>query len=395
MKKIYFSNYSILQWRTLFIVPVLIILLGSCTKSVNQPGLANENAGMNTAGKPKNQPPPKPFYFNNCSNPGFSGNFSAGAPASVSFTLNYINSPGGSYPAFTSSSVNGLTVTAPGGTLTNGSGSIAFTASGTPLHPGNYTIPISIGGSIPCQLSVTVLNMPPDPTTCSEPASTPGSIGCISFTYRGQQVTYYTVRAADGKVWILHNLGSPQVALNGNDQGSFGHYFQWGRWDDGHQLPNGPSLTGSSLLQNPSHISSGNPNFIKGSTISTSWWGIGANASDTWSGTTATATNGKDPCVVIGAGWRLPTAAEWQNVINLESISDATSAFQSNLKLTESGYRASSSGGYIPHTVGGYYWSSTAGNNNMGTVLFFDNAYNAFISPSERGYGFNCRCIKN
>jgi uncharacterized protein (TIGR02145 family) len=213
--------------------------------------------------------------------------------------------------------------------------------------------------------------------------------------YRGQQVSYATVRAADGKIWLQQNLGSPQVALNANDGASFGDYFQWGRWDDGHQATSSTAINGNASLQNPSHIPSGNPNFIKGNTASTTWWGAGGSASDTWSGTTVSAINGKDPCSAIGAGWHMPSAAEWTNLVNAEFISDASSAFGSNLKLTESGYRNVETGAPTPNFVGGYYWTSTATNGNVASHFFFDNAYNAFIAPMIRGYGVPCRCVKN
>src|SRR6185295_9929356 len=132
--------------------------------------------------------------------------------------------------------------------------------------------------------------------TSVDPGSAIGSTGCITFMYRNQQVSYKTVRAKDGRIWLQQNLGSPQVAYSEYDLASYGDLFQWGRWDDGHQLPNGPSITGSSSLQNPSHIPSGNLNFIKGTTAGTRWWGVGGLATDAWSGTLATSTNGKDPC---------------------------------------------------------------------------------------------------
>jgi hypothetical protein len=385
-------NKTIPLVRSLFVTGLCIALFSiiGCEKTAETPE-STEDA--TTSRRPPS--PPVYYYFTNCTGPTFSSSFSAGAATTATAKLNYINAPGGSYPAFTSSTVNGLTVTAPAGTLNNGSGSITFTVSGTPVNPGNMTIPVSIKGSLTCNLPITVLNAPPVAGNCGEPAMTPGSKGCVTFTYRGQQVTYATVRAADGKAWLQQNIGSPQVAISANDIGSFGHYFQWGRWDDGHQVPTGPAVTGSPLLQNPSHIPSGNPNFIKGATALTAWWGTGGAASNTWSGTTATATNGKDPCIALGAGWHLPTAAEWTNVLNQEFISDATSAFDSRLKLTESGYRANATGAYTPNFVGGYYWSGSASAGNVGQHLFFDAAYNAFISVAERGYGFNCRCVKN
>lgn len=345
--------------------------------------------------RPPNPPPPVYFYYDNCSHPTITGNFIAGTPTAATYTLHYINSPGGAYPAYTSATVNGIRFTAPAGTLLKGSGNITFTASGTPINAGYTSISLSVGGAIACNLSLPVLNAPIS-GPCSDPGAAPGSTGCVTFTYRGQQVSYKTVRANDGKIWLQQNLGSPQVALSGNDAASFGHYFQWGRWDDGHQLPNSNAIAGTTGLQNPSHIPSGNSNFIKGNTASTTWWGTGGLASNTWNGTTPSATNGKDPCSALGAGWHMPSATEWTNVLNAEWISDNITAFDSRLKLTESGYRNFETGAHTPNFVGGYYWSSTAANNNVANNLFFDAAYNAFVTPMMyRGYGAPCRCVKD
>src|SRR4030095_6784011 len=86
-------------WQsTLFLVLFFqLTIFQSCMKS----GEAPASEEIATKRKPSNPPPPQPFYFNNCSYPVFSGTFRAGVPANVSFTLNYVNSPGGSYPAFT------------------------------------------------------------------------------------------------------------------------------------------------------------------------------------------------------------------------------------------------------------------------------------------------------
>lgn len=349
--------------------------------------------------------PPVYFYFTNCPMPTVTGNFVAGKTATATIKLNYINSPGGSYPAFASSIVNGVKLTTPAGTLAVGSGSIVFSASGTPISSGSISIPVSIGGSLNCDVLLDVLNAPVS-GPCSDPGAATGSTGCVTFTYRGQQVTYATVRAGDGKVWLQQNLGSPQVAFKSKDSASFGHYFQWGRWDDGHQLKNSPSVTGGPSLQNPLHIAGGNPNFIKGTTVATAWWATGGSITDTWSGTTPTATNGKDPCVAIGPGWHLPSATDWTNFMFAEAVNDEPSAFESTLKLPLTGYKRSAdafvTNAFTTHF--GHYWSNTAGSNsaaqnptasNTSAKVFFIDTYSAKTYSSERGYGFSCRCVKN
>jgi hypothetical protein len=359
-------------------------------KKTEETQSADEEIATNS--RRPNQPSASPFSFTNCSSPGFNGNFVTGSPANVTFRLNYANGPGGSYPSFTSARVNGIIITAPSGTLNTGAGSITFTASGTPIAAGYFSIPVSIRGST-CNLQIAVSNAPATGSN-GDPAAAVGSTGVVRFTYQNQAVAYKTVRAADGKIWIQQNLGSPQVASSSIDEASFGHFFQWGRWDDGHQLPNSSTIVGNSSLQNPSQIASGNPGFIKNQTQGLSWWGTGGLSTDTWSGNIPTSTNGTNPCAALGAGWRMPTAAEWQNVINQEHISDTYTAYQSNLKLPAGGVRFFNDGTVHVNGDVGYSWTSTA-DGTQAKAVFIDNAYGLFISPVERGNGYPCRCVKD
>jgi hypothetical protein len=371
------------------LISSMIFSFQSCKKTVETASADEEIA---TRKRPPNPPQPPTVSFNNCSNPGFSGNFIMGSPANVTFTLNYANGSGGSYAPFTSNTVNGITITAPSGTLNTGTGSVTFTATGTAVAAGYFIIPVHIGGSNTCNLQIVVLN-PFITVSTGDPGPVAGSTGTVSFNYQNQAVTYKTVRAADGKIWIQQNLGSPRVAVNSIDEASFGHLFQWGRWDDGHQLLNSSTIVGNSSLQNPSQIASGNPAFIKNQVLNSAWWGVGLST-DTWSGNMPTSVNGKSPCAALGAGWRMPTAAEWQNVINQEGISDTYNAFQSNLKLPAGGARFFNNGNVHVNGDIGYFWTSTA-DGNKAKAVFIDNAYGLFISPTERGNGYPCRCLKD
>jgi hypothetical protein len=114
-----------------------------------------------------------------------------------------------------------------------------------------------------------------------------------------------------------------------------------------------------------------------------------------WSGTTASSTNGKDPCAALGAGWRLPTATERNNISIQEDLFGTLATFDSNLKLAAAGYRYSVDGGLINWNSDiGYYWTSTAADNGNAKVFFFDINYNAGVVVSERGHGYSCRCLK-
>src|SRR5687768_11805815 len=370
----------------------LTLFFQSCQKP-NESSAIEEFAGKKKPPTPP--PPPPPFYFSNCTNPIYSATLVKGASSNVAVSKTYINSPGGSYGAFTSATVNGVTVSAPAGTFNVGSGTVIFTVTGTPVNAGIFYISISVGNIQPCQMYLRVLNAPASGPTV-DPGPTEGSTGVVNFMYGGQSVSYTTVRAGDGKIWLQQNLGSPQVAFAVNDEASYGDYFQWGRWDDGHQSPNSPTITGGPSMSNPSHISPGNPKFISGTpTNGTSWWGSGGLATDTWSGSSATSTNGKDPCVALGAGWRSPTAADWQNVKNYEDLEGAMTAFMSNLKLPASGYR-DGNGGFVFRNGESFYWSSTASGNSYATGLFIsDNTYAATLHSTVRGHGYTCRCVKD
>lgn len=370
------------------LITSMIFIFQACQKTKETP-IAEEETEAN--GRPK--PPSQPLYFNNCSSPIINGTFVAGTPANVSLTLNYVNGSGASYSSFTSTTVNGITLTVPAGTLIRGAGSIKFIARGTPVAAGNFFIPVSIAGSPTCNLPVTVVNAGVTEST-GDPGTVAGSTGTVSFTYQNQPVLYKTVRAADGKIWIQQNLGSPRVAFSSIDEGAYGHIFQWGRWDDGHQVPTSSVITGSTSLQNPSQIAPGNAAFIKSEVLNTAWWGAGGLSTDTWTGNVATAANGKNPCAALGAGWRMPTATDWQNIINLENITDTYTGFRSNLKLPAGSYRFSQTGVVGQSGDVGRFWTSTADGGNA-VAVFIDNAYGLFISPTERGLGLPCRCVKD
>jgi hypothetical protein len=392
-----FREQKFLATSSLIFLLSAILLFQGCKKTdqaLEQEATENELSSRRRPNPPPPPPPPPPFYFGTCWNPNIQGSFVAGVPTTATITLIYVNSPGGPHSGYTTT-VNGITVATPPGTLAVGTGTIVYTASGTPINSGLHNIPLSIGSSSTCNLAIPVLN-PPVSGPTADPGPTVGSTGIINFTYKGQPVAYKTVRAADGKIWLQQNLGSPQVAFGSLDKASIGDYFQWGRWDDGHQRPNSPTITGGPSLLNPSHIPSGNMNFIKGTTTNTKWWGVGGLATDTWSGTVATATNGKDPCTALGAGWRLPTAAEWENIALLEDLFGTLNAYQSRLKLPASGYRLSYDGMVFQNGDNGQYWTSNAAANSYGRVFFYDdNSYDAATRLSPRAEGYTCLCVKN
>jgi len=135
------------------------------------------------------------------------------------------------------------------------------------------------------------------PCTNLLPGDAAGDTGCVTFVYGGQNVTYRTVRAADGKVWLQQNLGSTQVATSKEDEAAYGDVFQWGRWDDGHQKRNSTVIPAAPTPNNPLGVQTPTNGYIA---ATTGWWsGANMQLTDLWTAetpATVTATNGCDPC---------------------------------------------------------------------------------------------------
>lgn len=226
----------------------------------------------------------------------------------------------------------------------------------------------------------------------TDPGNNPGDLGCVTFTYQGQSVNYTTVRGADGKIWLQQNLGSSQVAVSMDDTASYGDLFQWGRWDDGHQLRN--SATTSVPSTNSPDGLVGINGYIIGS--SPSWWSTNATSDQWTAGSLADVTpvNGFDPCKAIGQGWKMPSQADWTDLVGTESINNPTSAYNSNLKLPAGGYRSSSSGGFTFVGQRGYFWSSDTANSG-GKYLYVGTTIANPSSGAPRGQGASVRCIKD
>jgi uncharacterized protein (TIGR02145 family) len=94
----------------------------------------------------------------NCAGASTTGTLNSGTAASgVSVSVGYTGGNTGSYSAQTISStgVAGLTASLAAGTLTNGSGSVTYTITGTPASIGTASFAISLGGQS-CSFSLSV-----------------------------------------------------------------------------------------------------------------------------------------------------------------------------------------------------------------------------------------------
>ena len=132
------------------------------------------------------------------------------------------------------------------------------------------------------------------------------------------------------------------MATSVADANSYGDLFQWGRWDDGHQLRNSQIVPAPSP-NTPEGTSTTAGAYVTGSPA---WWANFASG-DTWNGASLADVNasvGIDPCKAIGPDWKMPSQADWTTLIGAESIGNPATAYSSNLKLPAGGYRSSSDG---------------------------------------------------
>lgn len=227
----------------------------------------------------------------------------------------------------------------------------------------------------------------------TDPGTNTGDLGCVKFTYNGHDVSYTTVRGADGKIWLQQNLGSSRVATSLDDTNAYGDLFQWGRWDDGHQLRSSATTTAPSA-NSPDGLS-GTSSFILGSG-SASWWATNAT-SDVWNAGSVsdmTSTIGIDPCKSIGQSWRLPTPADWTALVAVEGIVNPATAYASYLKLPAAGYRSNTTGEFTYEATRGYYWSSGTANSG-GKYLYIGSSIANPGAGAPRGQGESVRCIKD
>jgi len=231
------------------------------------------------------------------------------------------------------------------------------------------------------------------PSDCSNPGENTGDLGCVTFTYQSIERTYTTVRAADGNIWIQQNLGSDVVANSQTDATAFGDLFQFGRWDDGHQLRTSQTNTTLPEPNNPGGLNGGSDSFFTGSQ---EWWSNPA-ITDSWNANTpaeATATNGCDPCKALGEQWSIPTQTEWQKIIADENINNIATAYESNLKLTVAGSRLGDDGDFNFTGQRGYYWSKTPSNNaDFVKYLYYSNFIVNPDAGSARSQGLSVRCL--
>lgn len=188
-----------------------------------------------------------------------------------------------------------------------------------------------------------------------------------------------TVTSATGRRWMDRNLGASRVATSMDDEQAYGDLYQWGRRTDGHEKITSGTTTTLSSTDKPSHSK-----FILAPAAPNDWRSPQNN--NLWQG----AGGVNNPCP---AGFRVPTANEWQEEIDSWSSQDDAGAFASPLQLPLAGFRDFNVGALNGKGSISFYWSSTV-DGSAAKMLQFDNG-GAFVGGFSRANGQSIRCIKD
>jgi len=338
--------------------------------------------------------------FTDCNTPVITGAIDAQVPTTATIQLNYTNGTGQLHGFFVSSTVNGITLTAPGGSitpLTAPGGTITLTASGTPTSAGNISIPIILAGAS-CSIPVTVDAFQGNvPVACG---TAPGCTGGVSpaSAVAGDKICWggfeYRAVSIGGKLWFDRNLGAQRVATSATDVQAYGDNYQWGRRGDGHQctiFSNGGSSNGGTNGSSPtantraSTATPGNQFFIVTS-LPYNW--ISPENTTLWDNSATGGTN--NPCP---PGWCVPTASE-QNT----ALSGSGNSMSTALKFPLAGYRQYSDGTMGSQGAQTHVWASAPHAGTQQTYdVYWPNASSGpvFSGWFDRAFGFSVRCVKH
>ncbi|CAC9624845.1 Cadherin domain protein [uncultured Gammaproteobacteria bacterium] len=214
------------------------------------------------------------------------------------------------------------------------------------------------------------------------------AITFVSETILFKGLTYKTIASPDrNRVWLDRNLGATRVATSSTDSAAYGHLYQWGRNDDGHE--DRTNANTSTTLAN-GIINAGTTLFIKKTFIPYDWTradSSGAARSSAWE---VDGTNNVCP-----AGFSVPTEAD----MNADTLSAITTkiinkavAFSSFLKLPVAGFRFSEHGLFGSVGNYGHYWTRSTEGTRSRTLDFRDDQ--AYFHGNYRAHGMSVRCIK-
>ncbi|MCX6306700.1 MAG: hypothetical protein NT040_17170 [Bacteroidetes bacterium] len=245
---------------------------------------------------------------------------------------------------------------------TDGSGTGVFTSNPVGLSPGlNYYIRAYATNSAGTAYGNKVIYTP---FAC-------GSSITINHLVSGgvapvdKLVTYGTVNNIPGEIakcWITGNLGADHQAIAVNDatEASAGWYWQFNR-------KQGYKHDGTIRTPNTAWITYINEDF--------DWQAA------------------NDPCTLeLGAGWRIPTYAEWNNVNAVGNWSNWNGPWNSGLKLHGAGFLYNTNGSLGGRSSQGHYWSSNNGSSDLAWVFVFTGGFTQ-IPVEDKANGLSLRCL--
>jgi len=322
------------------------------------------------------------FSFTNCSSPVITGTFEASKTTTATIQLSYVNNTGQTLGAFSTGTVNGITLNAPGGAatpITAVSGSITLTASGLPAAAGNFDIPVVLAGAA-CNIPVTVAAFQGNvPVACGTAPGCTGGVSDPSAAVNGDKICWggfeYMVISAGSRLWLDRNLGAPAAASAVTDNANIGDYYQWGRRGDGHQCK-----TSSTTPTKATGPDANNGGLFITNALGADW--ITPANSALWDGTSSGGVN--NPCPV---GWRVPTSAEF-------SALGAVSWFNAIKATTTNGFRQSNGTMTGTNNTNVYMWTATVSGANSVNLQGL-NVSGGISSGNPRELGMAVRCIKN
>ena len=230
-----------------------------------------------------------------------------------------------------------------------------------------------------------------------------GGIPDRNFSDADHKFVYVPVLGFDGNYWLNQNLGANYANFNHSafsttakstafsDYNAYGSLYQWGRYSDGHELVNWSSSTSGTRVYNTT-TSTFSTTDDPGHNI----WIIGIPASNfdwrtpgndlLWQGEAGT----NNPCP---EGYRVPTFTEFDNLVTLEEISNATDAASSNLGFPSAGVASRQNGTIGNAGSRSEFWTSTIGGTNARPMRFLESSVST--GSNGRANGRSIRCIKD